>query len=283
MVREEILNILDKKLIYAKLKEIKGKNELISKIDLAIDKKIDSTNEKAKRFAEKLNTASINKLSAEQLFVFAADKQLKAKGRRGKSWFSNTGESLSVSFLFKLPDNSPEIPQVTAAAALAVKESFKNFSLKTDIKWPNDILVNEKKICGILSELFFTQNKSAFVIIGCGINLNNSSFNEEIKDLATSYYIEKSQKINKNVFLSNLIFEIESYINKYFSGRRKEVISKWKKALNIIGKRVKLSQNNTIYNVIIKDILDSGEILAELEDGSQKKFQSFNTSFKYSN
>ncbi|ADQ15378.1 biotin--[acetyl-CoA-carboxylase] ligase [Halanaerobium hydrogeniformans] len=283
MVKQRSLNNLNKKNIYKNLAEIKGKNGLIDQIDLYIEKETDSTNEKAKRFIKKLSSTAIKELSEDRLFIFAADRQLEGKGRRGKKWLSSSEKSLSVSFLFKLPENYPEIPQVTAAAALAVKNTFEKFSLKTDIKWPNDILVNNKKICGILSELFFTEDKSAFVIIGCGVNLNNSCFNEEIKKSATSFYLEKSKKINKNIFLSNFIFEIEDYINKYFSGYRKEVISKWKKSLNIIGKKVKVRENNTLYNVIIKDVLDSGEILAELEDGSKKTFHSFNTSFEYSN
>lgn len=252
---------------------------------ITIDK-IDSTNNEAKRFIKKNcrnNHKNFKNNRDGKLFVFAADIQTKGRGRRGSGWLSANKQSLSVSFLTSVNDKIDDLPPITGAAALAVKNTFKSFNLDTMIKWPNDIIVNNKKIAGILSELLLPQKNKAYLIIGCGINLNNRKFIENINKKATSYYKETGTEINKNIFLVELINNIGYYISNYFSGEKNKIIKKWKNDLNIISKNAVLIHKGINYDVFIKDILDNGEILAELEDGSIKKFQSYNTSFKYTN
>jgi BirA family biotin operon repressor/biotin-[acetyl-CoA-carboxylase] ligase len=245
---------------------------------------IDSTNNEAKRYIKNIdknnNTEMVNHLD-DSLFVFAADIQTEGRGRRGNKWLSSNKQSLSVSFLTAVNDDMENLPPITAAAALALKNTFENFNLNTIIKWPNDILVNNKKIAGILSELVLSQKENPYLIIGCGMNLNNKNFVKKIDKKATSYYKETGVELDKNIFLVELIKNINYYIDEYFSGKRKKIIKKWKRNLNIISKHAVLIHKGTYYDVLIKDVLDNGEILAELKDGSLKKFQSYNTSFKY--
>jgi BirA family biotin operon repressor/biotin-[acetyl-CoA-carboxylase] ligase len=254
------------------------KQSLLQKISLKLFKSIDSTNNQAKEFVQQNRH---QKNASKDLIIFAADSQLAGRGRRGHSWSSSDPASIAVSFLFQAKNNIDQIPQITAAAALAVKETFEFFELKTNLKWPNDILVNNKKICGILSELVFDAKKEAFVIIGCGINLNNTAFSSEIKKIATSYYLEKAKKINKNIFLAKLIEKINYYVQNYLTGRRKMIISDWKKELNLVGKKIDFEFKNKKNSGVIKDILDSGEILVAFENGQLKKLQSVNTSLDY--
>ncbi len=246
--------------------------------------KIDSTNNEAKRYIENIDknnkTEMVNHLD-DSLFVFAADIQTEGRGRRGNKWLSSNKQSLSVSFLTAVNDDMENLPPITAAAALALKNTFENFNLNTIIKWPNDILVNNKKIAGILSELVLSQKENAYLIIGCGMNLNNEKFAKKIDKKATSYYKETGVELDKNIFLVELIKNINYYIDQYFSGKRKKIIKKWKRNLNIISKHAVLIHKGTNYDVFIKDVSDNGEIIAELKDGSVKKFQSYNTSFKY--
>lgn len=265
------LNILNEKEIVKNIN-----SDLKYSISLKIYSELDSTNNQAKEFIQKAD--SLNK---DKIMVFAADQQSSGRGRRGHSWFSNDPASLSVSFLFRAQENLDNIPQITAAAALAVKDTFEKFKLQSKIKWPNDILAADKKICGILSELIFDSSENPFVIIGCGINLNNSNFNSEIKEIATSYYLERKKKIDKNIFLAELIKKMDQYIKKYFSTARKEILELWKEELQLKGKKIDLDYKNKSYTVIIKDILDSGEILVSFEDGSEMALQALNTSLDY--
>lgn len=251
---------------------------LFQKISLKLFESIDSTNNQAKEFVQKSRD---QKNESKDLIIFAADSQLAGRGRRGHSWSSSDPASIAVSFLFQAKNNIDQIPQITAAAALAVKETFEFFDLKTNLKWPNDILVNNKKICGILSELVFDITKETFVIIGCGINLNNTAFSSKIKKTATSYYLEKNIKVDKNIFLAKLIEKINFYIKKYLSGSRDMILARWKKELKLAGKKVDFDFKNSNYTGVIKDVLDSGELLAVFDNGQTKKLQSVNTSLDY--
>lgn len=322
MEDEKKMNLLNKNRVIQELKNSEIKNikktsrkkpvdyELLyepllekGKLKIFIYDKVGSTNDRAKEFVQELgeNEKKIKplkknfnlenaelKISREQalqnsaLYVFAADKQLSGRGRRGKSWLSDDQKSLSVSFLFPAEAEVEKIPQITAAAALAVRDSLLNFNLDTVIKWPNDILAGGKKLAGILSELTFTKEKQAFVVIGCGINLNNLDFADEIKDTATSYYLETGKKIDKNLFLAELIKYIHYYKTIYLNNTRGEVIAEWKKELNLKGKKLEVVHEGKNKNIFVKEILDNGEILAEFEDGTVKKLASFNTSIKYS-
>ena len=270
-------NNLNKSIIKENLK-----GDLSEKFSFEIYKEVNSTNNKAKKFAK--NNCFKNKSSKDKdIIVFAADKQSAGRGRRGHSWLSNDPAGLFVSFLFKAQENLDKMPQITAAAALAVKDNFEYFDLETRIKWPNDILVDQKKICGILSELVFDKEKSeAYIIIGCGINLNNDLFNSSITEIATSYYLEKNRKINKNIFLAQLSKNINKYIKAYFSDDREKIIKCWKEILNLKGKKIDLKYKNKNYTVLIKKILDSGELFVEFENGEKKALQSINTSLNYS-
>jgi BirA family biotin operon repressor/biotin-[acetyl-CoA-carboxylase] ligase len=256
------------------------KSPLQKKVFLKIFENIDSTNNQAKKFVQKKEAEKKNNFS-EQLIVFAADQQLAGRGRRGHSWLSDDPASIAVSFLMQTKKNIEQIPQITAAAALAVKETFDFFKLKTKIKWPNDILVKNKKICGILSELIFDIEKNAYVIIGCGINLNNTAFSSEIDKIASSYYLEKNKKIDKNIFLAKLIEKMNFYLINYLSGSREMIIATWKKELNLVGKKIDFNYKNKIFTGIIEDVLESGELLMLFDNGQQKKLQSLNTSLNY--
>jgi BirA family biotin operon repressor/biotin-[acetyl-CoA-carboxylase] ligase len=256
------------------------KNNISRKTILKIYDKVDSTNNQAKDLIES-SIAELKLLKNDKLFVFAADSQLAGRGRRGHSWLSSDPASMAVSFLFKPNSNTDKIPQITAAAALAVQDTFNFFDLKTVIKWPNDILVDHKKICGILSELVLNRKNEAFVVVGCGINLNNEFFASEIQAIATSYYLEKNKKINKNIFLARLIEKIETHITNYFSGSRENIINKWKKRLNLTGKKIDFIHNGEKQTGFIKEVLDSGNLLVVLADGREKELQSATTSLDY--
>ncbi len=165
---------------------------------------LDSTNEKAKRMLR-------NKEISSDTLIRALE-QSSGKGRLGRSWLSKKGEGLYLSIIKEVDINkNPSI--LTVAAAIAVFKSLESFDVKDlGIKWPNDILIGSKKLCGILSELIEVDGRF-FAIIGIGINVNNKSFSEDLTTKATSLFLENVY-IDMMDLMDNLELSFEEVYNK---------------------------------------------------------------------
>lgn len=168
--------------------------------------------------------------------VVAADFQTKGKGRFNRKWHSGKGD-LWLSIPLKLKNK--EKPQyLTFIAAISVVESIKKISkLKTSIKWPNDILYNKKKLCGILTKGIF--GKDSFVIVGIGLNVNQTKFPNEIRNTATSLRMIKhrffSIKSLMNEIINNFFFLYHDY---YTKNELNHITKLWKKHCGTIGKDI---------------------------------------------
>ncbi len=143
---------------------------------------VDSTNETAKKYACQ---------GAASGTLFVAERQTAGKGRHGRKWEDQPGVSLTMSLLVRPEFPTQNASMVTLVTAMAVARAVSAV-LPAQIKWPNDILVSEKKVCGILTELIFDNNNSPCLIIGVGVNVNNRSMPDELSDTATSLWIEKN-------------------------------------------------------------------------------------------
>ncbi len=156
-------------------------------------KQIDSTNDEAKRLIQK---------GAGQGTVVIADEQTKGRGKPGSSWYSPPGVAVYLSAIFKSDKDPIDLGLVTISAAKAVVEAIKKISdLAASIKKPNDVLINGKKVCGILTERL----ASGYLIIGLGVNINNekSSFPEDLN--ATSLKAETGQDYILEDFIDELL------------------------------------------------------------------------------
>ena len=158
-----------------------------------------STQDKAKYFAKR-GLSNV---------VVIADIQTKGRGRFKRKWYSEKG-GLWMSILLK-PNNVENLQYLTFAAAVAIVKSIKKITnLNTNIKWPNDVHYKGKKLCGILTEGIF--GKDSYVVVGIGVNVNQSKFSDEVKDIATSLKIIK----NKHSDIKNLMKNItENFFHSY--------------------------------------------------------------------
>lgn len=147
---------------------------------------IDSTNTRAKHFAE---------LGEDEGTLVIAEKQTSGKGRRGRQWESEPMTSVYMSIILR-PKISPMcVPGITLLAALAVVRAVKEAcNIQPLIKWPNDIILEKKKICGILTEMSSELDYINYAVVGIGINVNNKQFPTGIEDKATSIYLETGKK-----------------------------------------------------------------------------------------
>lgn len=166
---------------------------------------IDSTNTKAQELAEKGYPSGT---------LIVADKQESGKGRRGRSWVSPSGTGIFMTLMIKPDINPNNASMLTLVAALAVAKAITSVTgEEAMIKWPNDIVVNGKKVCGILTEMNAQFDYINHIVVGIGINVHNESFPEEISQMASSLMIEAG---GKRFHRAQIIAETMSYFEQYY-------------------------------------------------------------------
>lgn len=166
---------------------------------------IDSTNTKAQELAEK---------GYQSGTLVVADKQESGKGRRGRSWVSPSGTGIFMTLMIKPDINPNNASMLTLVAALAVAKAITSVTGEEAlIKWPNDIVVNSKKVCGILTEMNAQFDYINHIVVGIGINVHNESFPEEISQMASSLMIEAG---GKRFHRAQIIAETMSYFEQYY-------------------------------------------------------------------
>lgn len=166
---------------------------------------IDSTNTKAQELAEKGYPSGT---------LVVADKQKSGKGRRGRSWVSPSGTGIFMTLMIKPDINPNNASMLTLVAALAVAKAITSVTgEEAMIKWPNDIVVNSKKVCGILTEMNAQFDYINHIVVGIGINVHNESFPEEISQMASSLMIEAG---GKRFHRAQIIAETMSYFEQYY-------------------------------------------------------------------
>ena len=223
--------------------------------------KIDSTNNQVRRLAEE---------GAEEGLLVVAECQEAGKGRRGRVWKSPAGSGIWMSFLLK-PQVGPEhASMLTLVAAMAVASGIQDITgMETKIKWPNDLVLSGKKICGILTEMSTDLDSIRYIIVGIGINVNTSDFPEDIAATATSLYLESGKSWKRSELIAAIMKRMEQYYEIFLktadlSGLKEEYESK----LANLGRQVKVLAPKQEYCGICRGITDGGELLVEREDGS---------------
>lgn len=166
---------------------------------------IDSTNTKAQELAEK---------GYQSGTLVVADKQESGKGRRGRSWVSPSGTGIFMTLMIKPDINPNNASMLTLVAALAVAKAITSVTgEEAMIKWPNDIVVNGKKVCGILTEMNAQFDYINHIVVGIGINVHNERFPKEISQMASSLMIEAG---GKRFHRAQIIAETMAYFEQYY-------------------------------------------------------------------
>ncbi len=224
---------------------------------------IDSTNSLLRRML-----ADSSNVPTEGTIIIA-DSQNAGRGRSGHTWSSPAGTSIAMSILLqpKVDDNS--IPIITLIAALAVSDAVKKVcGLDTKIKWPNDIItVAGHKICGILTELDITGGKKS-LILGVGINVNQHSFPDEIKSVATSLRIETGKEIDRSLVVSAFAEALEKYYKKFLTTGDMSLLKDEYEALLVnIDREVRVLDPSENITGVARGIDELGQLLVETNDG----------------
>ena len=209
----------------------------------------------------------------EQGLIVLADSQTDGKGRLGRTWHSAPGTGVYISTLIR-PNLPPEqLPILTLMAGLATVIAVNEFtSNRAQLKWPNDLLLNEKKIAGILCE-YYPKNIPA-VIIGIGINVNQTQFPTNIKEIATSLKLETGKEINRTALIKQLITQLDfqySELKKYKVGT---LIKNWTRHTDLFGKTITLKKSSQSITGKAIGLDNLGRLIITNESGEETAFDS---------
>ena len=207
---------------------------------------------------------------AEEGTVVCADMQTAGRGRRGRNWVSEKGDSLLFSLLLR-PDISPDkAAQITLLMALAVTKVLReSYEFAAMIKWPNDIVVNNKKVCGILTEMYPDADGKYFVIVGCGINVGQKEIPNDLQGVATSLLLESNVVLSAEELLQGVLAEFEQHYDRFLQNETLEAFADEYNAWLISrDKEVRVLDPKGEFAGISKGINDKGELLVQLADGS---------------
>ena len=221
---------------------------------------IDSTNLYCKRNFKSLSHGS----------VIVSEEQTNGKGRLDRNWYSPAKQGLYFSLLLKPTINLKDAPKISIIAATATCIALKNLGYNPYIKWPNDIIINNKKICGILSELIGDMYSINALIVGIGLNVNNSlnEFSNDIKEKASSLKIENGFSLNRSEILAEILNIFEDLYTEFTFNNFSDIYEKYKSFSLLIDKEVFLLKNSNKYKVIVKDINSDGSIKVLYEDNT---------------
>ena len=197
-----------------------------------------------------------------------AEFQSAGRGRLGRSWEVPEGTSVMMSILLRPKFEPQYAPTLTLVMGMAVAKAVKNLGFDVSIKWPNDVVVSHKKICGILTEMGVRDGKIDYAVIGVGINVNIKEFPEEMADKATSLYLESGREFDRSQIPGLVMEAFEKYYEKFaatcdLSGLKEEyesILANYNQPVRVLAKEP--------YEGVARGITDGGELLVEKTDGT---------------
>jgi BirA family biotin operon repressor/biotin-[acetyl-CoA-carboxylase] ligase len=203
--------------------------------------------------------------------VLLAEKQLAGKGRKDRTWHSARGLNLTFSvLLMKDVLSGININHVNLAASLAVASAIENLhQLKTELKWPNDVLIDKKKVAGILTETSIKGTKIERVVIGFGINLNQIVFQGDFNFPPTSLKMELGINIDRENLLAEVLNIFEELLIK-LQEKPESILAEWRTKCQMIGDKITITENDKVISGIFYDIDDNGYLLLKRNDSIEK-------------
>lgn len=219
------------------------------------------------------NTEAANqaKRGGDEGLCVVAARQTDGRGRHGRVWISEPGAGLYFSIVLRPRIEIRFLPLLTLASAVAVYETLRKFDLDCDIKWANDVLVRDKKICGILAETCET-NFGLAIVVGIGINLRSSNFPPGLKETATSIEAETGAAADSEILLNALTGFLAFYFDLFYgeNGARR-IRAEWKKRSSYAsGKRVRATLEGETICGTTRGIEADGALKIETENGEMK-------------
>ena len=201
--------------------------------------------------------------------IIIAERQSAGKGRLGRRWFSPVGGIWLSIILY--PQLSPSyIPRITLMTAVAIVKAIERCAqIKAQIKWPNDILINEKKVCGILTEMSAELDMINWVVVGIGINVNvdHREFPEDIQEKIISLQEFLGKEISRVRLAQILLEEFEKYYERLKRREFSSILKEWKLYSHTLGRKIKINMGEKVVSGEAINVNEEGALILKKEDG----------------
>lgn len=232
-------------------------------------KEVDSTNDYLRKLAYQ---------GAPQGQVVISDHQTNGKGRQGRSFDSPSDAGIYFSYLFRPTTVPADTAEITAWSAVAVQNSIRSVcGFESEIKWINDLVIGDKKLCGILTELAVEAESGQvqFVIIGVGINCNEltEDFSEDIQDRATSLFLQTGHRIDRNALAAELVQNFDQMIS-HWPDEHDWYLEQYCRWCSTTGRMIRIIKGNETETAFAERVNNSFGLVVKLADGSMKVLNS---------
>lgn len=223
---------------------------------------VGSTNDYAKQLAIKGHDA----------MVLISDEQTAGKGRLGRQWASEKGTGIWMSLILKpdiIPSEAPKITQIAAAAMVSAIEKVTGESIQ--IKWPNDLIYNKKKVCGVLTEMSAELGGINYVIVGIGVNVNHTSFPEDLMDKAISLKMGMNKQVSRKSIVVEFLSKFELLYDDFIdSGSLNQTVKICKEHSILLDKEVQIITKSHRRQVKVIDIDEDGQLVVINEENKEE-------------
>jgi len=201
--------------------------------------------------------------------VVIAEEQTAGRGRLGREWYSEKSSGIYTSIILRPPLSPVAAPILTLLAGVAAHRAVRSATgLSVDVRWPNDLLVNGKKVCGILTEMKAELDRLHMVVLGIGINVNHRALPEELQEIATSLALEGGRRYSRLQVLTELFRDVERYYHMLLKEGNAAIVREWSAASSYAeGKRVRVKASGREYSGTTAGLDASGALKVLRDDG----------------
>ncbi len=209
--------------------------------------------------------------------VVISDSQEKGRGRLGRSWVSPPGVNIYMSIILRPQIDPGDATLLTIMTSVACATALRRITgLHVSIKWPNDLIVSDRKLGGILAELKIARKRIVCAVVGIGINvnINTKDFPKEIRAIATSIKNESGKAFARETVVAEILNEMNGWYPLLNALQRGAIISEWQRLTSTLGKRVKVIAGEETYMGLAETIDDEGMLILRLASGEMKRISS---------
>lgn len=198
--------------------------------------------------------------------VVVAEGQSKGRGRMGRSWISPKGKGIYASFILRPPLQLSRVPAVTLMSAVAVARAIQaSTELRPELKWPNDLLLDGRKVAGILTELNAELNRVNYVVIGIGVNVNTPR--SALPAAATSLLEETGGRVDRLALARRLFLEMDRAYAEFLEGGLAPLLEAWRQFAGFLGKRIRVAAQGRTLDGQAVDLDENGALLVRTDSG----------------